>query len=98
MVNQQEDTGILLFSVVKTPLNRESSSVPALVKEQKERQQQILEQVTPIAVKEKLPIYGKLKAATRVEEAIYSELSRHKDINLVMLGVPGRTCQTGTSS
>ena len=88
LVNQQEDTGILLFSVVKTPLNLESSSVPALVKEQKERQQQILEQVTPIAVKENVPIYGKLKAATRVEEAIYSELSRHKDINLVMLGVP----------
>ena len=44
--------------------------------------------MTPIAVKENVAIYGKLKAALRVEEAIYSELNRHKDINLVMLGVP----------
>ncbi|MDY0124739.1 MAG: universal stress protein [Anaerolineaceae bacterium] len=88
LVNQQEDTGILLFSVVKTPINLESSDVPDLVKEKKEAQQRILEQVTPIAVKENVPIYAKLKAASRVEEGIYSELSRHKDINLVMLGVP----------
>ena len=88
LVNQQEDTGILLFSVVKTPINLDSSDVPDLVKEKKEAQQRILEQVTPIAVKENVPIYAKLKAASRVEEGIYSELSRHKDINLVMLGVP----------
>lgn len=88
LVNQQEDTGILLFSVVKTPINLDSSDVPNLVKEKKEAQQRILEQVTPIAVKENVPIYAKLKAASRVEEGIYSELSRHKDINLVMLGVP----------
>jgi len=88
LVNQQEDTGILLFGVVKTPINLDSSSVPDLVKEKKEQQKHILEQVTPIATKENVPIYGKLKAAIRVEEAIYSELNRHKDINLVMLGVP----------
>jgi len=88
LVNQQEDTGILLFSVVKTPLNLDSSDVPVLVKEKKEQQHHILEQVTPIAVKENVPIYAKIKAAMRVEEAIYSELGRHKDINLVMLGVP----------
>ena len=88
LVNQQEDTGILLFGVVKTPINLDSSSVPDLVKEKKEQQKHILEQVTPIATKENVAIYGKLKAAMRVEEAIYSELNRHKDINLVMLGVP----------
>ncbi len=88
LVNQQEDTGILIFSVVKTPINLDSSDVPTLVKQKKEDQQRLLEQVTPIAVKENVAIYGKLKAASRVEEGIYSELSRHKDINLVMLGVP----------
>jgi len=88
LINQQEDTGILLFSVVKTPINLDSSTVPGLVKEKKEQQQHILEQVTPISVKENVPIYAKIKAASRVEEAIYSELSRHKDIILVMLGVP----------
>ncbi len=88
LVNQQEDTGILLFSVVKTPINLDSSDVPALVKEKKEQQHHILEQVTPIAVKENVSIYAKLKAASRVEEAIFSELNRHKDINMVMLGVP----------
>jgi amino acid transporter/nucleotide-binding universal stress UspA family protein len=88
LVNQQEDTGILIFSVVKTPINLDSSDVPALVKEKNQLQQQLLEQVTPIAVKENVPIYAKLRAASRVEEGIFSELSRHKDINLVMLGVP----------
>jgi amino acid transporter/nucleotide-binding universal stress UspA family protein len=88
LVNQQEDTGILLFSVVKTPINLDSSNVPALVKQKKEEQHHILELVTPYAVKENVPIYAKIKAALRVEEAIYSELGRHKDINLVMLGVP----------
>jgi len=88
LVNQQEDTGILIFSVVKTPINLDSSDVPTLVKQKKEDQQRLLEQVTPIAVKENVAIYGKLKSASRVEEGIYSELSRHKDINLVMLGVP----------
>lgn len=88
LVNQQEDTGILLFGVVKTPINLDPSRIPDLVKEKKEQQRRILEQVTPLATKENVPIYGKLKAAIRVEEAIYSELNRHKDINLVMLGVP----------
>jgi len=88
LVNQQEDTGILLFSVVKTPINLDSSNVPALVKQKKEEQHHILELVTPYAVEENVPIYAKIKAALRVEEAIYSELGRHKDINLVMLGVP----------
>lgn len=88
LVNQQEDTGILLFGVVKTPINLDPSGIPDLVKEKKEQQRRILEQVTPLATKENVPIYGKLKAAIRVEEAIYSELNRHKDINLVMLGVP----------
>ncbi|MCK9245667.1 MAG: amino acid permease [Anaerolineaceae bacterium] len=88
LVNQQEDTGILLFSVVKTPISLDSSMVPALVSQKKEEQRRLLEQITPIASRENVAIYGKLKAASRVEEGIFSELSRHKDINLVMLGVP----------
>ncbi|MEL7626862.1 MAG: amino acid permease [Anaerolineaceae bacterium] len=88
LVNQQEDTGILLFSVLKTPLNLDSADIPNLVKDRKQLQQHLLEQVTPIAVKENVPIYAKLRAASRVEEGIFNELGRHKDINLVLLGVP----------
>lgn len=39
-------------------------------------------------MKQNVPIYAKLKAASRVEEGIFAELSRHKDISLVMLGYP----------
>lgn len=88
LVDQQEDTAICLFSVLKTPLNLDKDDVPQLVKEKKKEQLGILEQIAPIALKHNVPIYGKLKAASRVEEGLFSELGRHKDINLVMLGVP----------
>ena len=39
-------------------------------------------------MQQNVPIYAKLKAASRVEEGIFSELSRHKDVNLVILGYP----------
>ena len=88
LVDQQEDTAICLFTVVKTPINLASADVPALVEAQKQEQHKILEVITPIAMQQNVPIYAKLKAARRVEEGIFSELSRHKDVNLVMLGYP----------
>ena len=88
LVDQQEDTAICLFTVVKTPINLGAADVPALVEAKKQEQHKILEVITPIAMEQNVPIYAKLKAASRVEEGIFSELSRHKDINLVMLGFP----------
>lgn len=90
LVNQQEDTAICLFTVVKTPINLGSTDVPALVKAKKQEQHKILEAVNPIAMQQNVPIYAKLKAASRVEEGIFSELNRHKDVNLVMLGYPNK--------
>ena len=88
LVDQQEDTAICLFTVVKTPINLGAADVPALVEAKKQEQHKILEVITPIAMEQNVPIYAKLKAASRVEEGIFSELSRHKDVNLVMLGFP----------
>lgn len=88
LVNQQEDTAVCLFTVVKTPLNLGTTDVPALVEAKKEEQHKMLEAITPIAMDRNVPIYAKLKAATRVEEGIFSELNRHKDVNLVILGYP----------
>lgn len=88
LVDQQEDTAVCLFTVVKTPISLDSSDVPALVDAKKKEQQSFLEAITPIAIKHNVAVYSKLKAAFRVEEGIFSELSRHKDVNLVMLGYP----------
>jgi len=88
LVNHQEDTAVCLFTVVKTPISLGNTNVPALVDEKKQEQHKILEAITPIAMKENVPIYAKLKAASRVEEGIFSELSRHKDVNLIILGYP----------
>ena len=88
LVNQQEDTAVCLFTVVKTPISLGNTDVPALVEAKKEEQHKMLEAISPIAMDRNVPIYAKLKAATRVEEGIFSELSRHKDVNLVILGYP----------
>ncbi len=88
LVDQQEDTAICLFTVVKTPISLGNTNVPSLVEAKKQEQHKILEEITPIALKQNVPIYAKLKAASRVEEGIFAELSRHKDISLVMLGYP----------
>ena len=88
LVDQQEDTAICLFTVVKPPINLGPADVPALVETKKQEQHKILEAITPIAMQQNVPIYAKLKAASRVEQGIFAELSRHKDINLVMLGYP----------
>jgi len=88
LVDQQEDTAICLFTVVKTPINLSPADVPPLVKEKKQEQHKILEAITPVATRQNVPIYAKLKAARRVEEGIFSELSRHKDISMVILGYP----------
>jgi amino acid transporter/nucleotide-binding universal stress UspA family protein len=88
LVNQQEDTAVCLFTVVKTPISLGNTNVPALVDAKKQEQHKILEEITPIAMQQNVPIYAKLKAASRVEEGIFSELSRHKDVNLIILGYP----------
>lgn len=88
MVDQQEDTAICLFSVFKSPINLDADQVPQMVAEKKQAQLHILEEITPLATKRNVPIYAKLKAALRVEEGLFSELNRHADIKLVMLGVP----------
>lgn len=88
IANQQEDTGVSLFSVLKTPYNLSSDEVPALVAEAKARQQKILEELAPIAIEKNVPLHTKIKAASRVEEGIYAELRRHKDVNLVLLAYP----------
>jgi amino acid transporter/nucleotide-binding universal stress UspA family protein len=88
MVDNQEDTAICLFSVMKTPINLDPSQVPQMVSEKKKDQMQILEQITPLATKRNVPIYAKLKAALHVEDGLFSELSRHSDIKLVLLGIP----------
>lgn len=88
LVNQQEDTAICLFTVVKTPISLGNTNVPALVDAKKQEQHKILEEITPIAMQQNVPIYAKLKAASRVEEGVFSELSRHKDVNMVILGYP----------
>ena len=88
LVDQQEDTAICLFTVVKTPINLGNDDVPPLVEAKKQEQHKMLEEISPIAMQQNVPIYAKLKAARRVEEGIFSELSRHKEINLVMLGYP----------
>jgi len=87
-VQNEEDTGICLFSVLKSPVNLSAEQVPALVAEQKETQKKMLEEVLPIASKRNVPVYTKHKLALRVEEGIFSELNRHKDVRLVLLGYP----------
>ncbi len=88
LVDQQEDTAVCLFTVVKTPISLGNTNVPTLVEAKKQEQHKILEAITPIAMQQNVAIYAKLKAASRVEEGIFAELSRHKDISLVMLGYP----------
>ncbi|HNX46297.1 MAG TPA: amino acid permease [Anaerolineaceae bacterium] len=88
LVQNEEDTGICLFSVLKSPVNLSAEQVPALVAEQKETQKKMLEEVLPIASKRNVPVYTKHKLALRVEEGIFSELNRHKDVRLVLLGYP----------
>ena len=88
MVDHQEDTAICLFTVMKTPLNLDAEQVPQLVAEKKQAQMRILEEITPLATHRNVPVYAKLKAAHRVEEGLFSELSRHIDIRLVMMGIP----------
>ena len=84
-MDQQEDAAACLFTWSKRPSASTFSDVPALVDAKKKEQQSFLRQSTPIAIKHNVAVYSKLKAAFRVEEGIFSELSRHKDVNLVML-------------
>ncbi|MBP7039717.1 MAG: universal stress protein [Anaerolineaceae bacterium] len=88
LVDQQEDTSICVFSVKKTPFNLSEGQVPALVQEQNALKKQLLAVTAPIAQSRNVPLYVKSKAARRVEEAIYDELARHRDISLVLLGYP----------
>lgn len=88
LIDQQEDTTICVFSVLKTPLSLSSDQVPGLLEQHKAFQKELLSATAPIAMERNVPLYVKQKSAIRVEQAIFSELHRHKDINLVMLGFP----------
>ncbi len=88
LVDQQEDTSICVFSVKKTPFNLSEGQVPALVQEQNAKKKQLLAVTAPIAQSHNVPLYVKSKAARHVEEAVYDELARHRDISMVLLGYP----------
>jgi len=88
LVDQQEDTSICIFSVKKTPFNLSAGQVPAFVQEQNAKKKQLLAVTAPLAQSRNVPLYVKSKAARRVEEAIYDELARHRDISMVLLGYP----------
>jgi len=88
LVDRQEDTSICIFPVLKTPLNLTSEQVPALLEQHKALKKELLAATVPIAQDHDVGLYVKQKSARRVEEAIYSELKRHKEIQLVMLGFP----------
>jgi len=88
LVDRQEDTSICIFTVLKPPLNLTSEQVPALVEQHRNLKKELLAATAPIAQEHDVPLYVKQKSARRVEEAIYSELARHKEIQLVMLGFP----------
>lgn len=88
LVDQQEDTSICVFSVKKTPFKLSEAQVPVFVQEQNSLKKQLLAVTAPIAQSRNVPLYVKSKAASRVEEAIYGELARHRDISMVLLGYP----------
>jgi nucleotide-binding universal stress UspA family protein len=88
LVDRQEDTSICIFPVLKTPLNLTSEQVPALLEQHKALKKELLAATVPIAQDHDVGLYVKQKSARRVEQAIYSELKRHKEIQLVMLGFP----------
>ncbi len=62
--------------------------MPVFVQEQNLLKKQLLAVTAPIAQSRNVPLYVKSKAASRVEEAIYGELARHRDISMVLLGYP----------
>ena len=88
LVQNQEDTSICLFNVLKRPVTLSQEQVPELLAQHKEFTTQMLSAVLPIAGARNVALYAKQKSALRVEEGIYTELRRHSDIKLVLLGYP----------
>ena len=88
LVDQQEDTSICVFTALKTPLNLFPDQVQSYLEQHKALKKELLAATAPIAQEHNVALYVKQKSARRVEEAVINELTRHKDITLVMLGFP----------
>lgn len=88
LAEQEEDTSICLFSVVRNTTGSTEDHLKPEVEERKKLQKQMLKATSPVAVDRNIGIYSKVKIAPNVEEGIFQECQSPNPVSLVLLGWP----------
>lgn len=88
LAEQEEDTSICLFSVVKAPHGMPENVINELTQDKQALLREMLALTAPIAQERNVPIYTKYKVAPNVESGIFQELSSPNPVNMVLLGWP----------
>lgn len=88
LAEQEEDTSICLFSVVKAPLGMPENVINKLTQDKQALLREMLALTAPIAQERNVPIYTKCKVAPNVESGIFQEMASPNPVNMVLLGWP----------
>jgi len=88
LAENQEDTSICIFSVVKRPLGTLPAALENLVAQKSQFLHDTLQETAPIAQAKNVPIYTKYKIALNVESGIFDELKSHNPVQMVLMGWP----------